>query len=413
MNSKVLKEIMEREREGRQYYETKEDLKFMIEENSRLNYLCNYNGFSVTNHHQVTYYPLGELVFKEMLKDLKKAKKYIFLEYFIIKPGVMWDSILQILEEKVKEGVEVRVMYDDAGCLANLKKQYDEELRQKGIKCIVFNPLTPLSGVIMNNRDHRKILIIDGKFAFSGGINLSDEYINRKSPYGHWKDNGIKIEGEAVWDYTVMFLTMWNAFQKEDTDFKIYQYKRSKKYHANGVIVPYADSPLDKERVGENLYLLMIHRAEKTIFIFTPYLIIDTDMITALILAAKRGVDVRIIIPGIPDKKIVYTLSESYLEMLVNGGVKVYKYTHGFIHSKVFVIDGHMATVGTINLDYRSLYLHFECGLYLEDVDCIKEIQSDLEKTTAKSHQITKREATPKFLKSIWQTILRLFAPLF
>ena len=410
-NSRILKNIITSEKENKKYYIQDKKIEEEIKNNSRLRYIGNYAGFPITKNNDVSYYPLGEIAFDAMIKELEKAESFIFLEYFIINHGMMWNSILKILERKAKDGLDVRVIYDDAGCIATLEKNYRMELEKKGIKCIVFNKLNPISGVIMNNRDHRKILVVDGKVAFSGGINLADEYINIGSPYGHWKDNGIKVEGEAVWNYTVMFLTMWNAFQKEDSDFTKYKYHFKKK-RENGYVAPYAETPLDKEFTGEDIYLNIINQAHDYVFIFTPYLIIDTDMINALILAAKRGVNVSIVIPGIPDKKIVYTLSESYLELLVKNGVKIYKYTKGFVHSKVFVADSHIATVGTINLDYRSLYLHFECGLYLEDVNCIKDIKKDLEETIHQSHQVTKKEATPGLIKSIWQTILRLFAPL-
>lgn len=324
----------------------------------------------------------------------------------------MWNSILEILEEKVKQGIDVRVMYDDLGSMATLKSSYYKELEKKGIKCIVFNRLNPIAGVIMNNRDHRKILVIDGKVAFSGGINIADEYINAIVKHGHWKDNAIKISGDAVWNYTVMFLTMWNAFRNEDGDFTKYKYDFKDKPINNVYVVPYGETPLDDDATGEDIYLNIINQANNYVYIFTPYLIIDTNMINALTLAAKRGVDVRIVIPGIPDKKIVYTLSESYVELLVKEGVKVYRYTPGFVHSKVFVSDDNIATVGTINMDYRSLYLHFECGAYLENVDVIKDIKRDLVETIEKSKEISKEEATPSLLKGIWQALLRLVAPL-
>lgn len=324
----------------------------------------------------------------------------------------MWNSILEILEEKVKQGIDVRVMYDDLGSMATLKSSYYKELEKKGIKCIVFNRLNPISGVIMNNRDHRKILVIDGKVAFSGGINIADEYINAIVKHGHWKDNAIKISGDAVWNYTVMFLTMWNAFRNEDGDFTKYKYDFKDKPINNGYVVPYGETPLDDDATGEDIYLNIINQANNYVYILTPYLIIDTNVVYALTLAAKRGVDVRIVIPGIPDKKIVYTLSESYVELLVKEGVKVYRYTPGFVHSKVFVSDDNIATVGTINMDYRSLYLHFECGAYLENVDVIKDIKSDLVETIEKSSEISKKEATPSLLKGIWQALLRLVAPL-
>lgn len=409
-HSKVLKNIKRLENESKKYLVNTYKVSSNVNSNS-LNYISNA-GFPISNNSDVTYYSLGEIAFDAIIEELKKAKSFIFIEYFIISKGIMWNRILDILKDKVKEGVEIRVMYDDAGCLATLDKSYNRELENLGIKCVVFNKLGPVSGVIMNNRDHRKILIIDGLVAFSGGINLSDEYININSPHGHWKDNSVKVIGGAVWSYTVMFLTLWNAFKNEDIDFKKYKHNFKYKENNDSIVVPYCDTPLDNERTGEDIYLNIINQAKNYIYIFTPYLIIDTDMINSLILASKRGVDVRIVIPGVPDKKIVYTLTESYLDILIKDGVKIYKYTPGFIHSKVFVADDNIATVGTINLDYRSLYLHFECGLYLEKAKVIQDIKQDLINTINKSHLVLESEVRPKFLKAIWQAILRLFAPL-
>lgn len=412
MKSKVLKAVTESEKENKKYLVQNKQIREEIEGNSKIRYLSDFAGYPVTKNNEVNYYPIGEEAFEAMLTDLRKAEKFIFFEYFIVAHGKMWKTILDILKEKASQGVDVRVMYDDFGCIATLKKSYPKELEKYGIKCIAFNHLKPLAGIIMNNRDHRKILVIDGKVAFSGGINIADEYININSKYGHWKDNGIRISGDAVWNYTVMFLTMWNAFYNEDKDFTKFRYDFNNSIKENGYVIPYAETPLDEEITGEDVYLNIIGQANKYVYIFTPYLIIDTDMINALSLAAKRGVDVRIVIPGIPDKKIVYTLSESYLEMLIKNGVKIYKYTPGFVHGKVFVSDDKVATVGTINLDYRSLYLHFECGCYFEDVDVIKDIKKDLTETMTKCHEVSLKEATPNLLKGMWQAILRLFAPL-
>ena len=411
-NSKTLKSIVKSEEENKKYLVQDQEIRNEFKENSRIRYLSDFAGYPVTKNNDVTYYPLGEDAFKAILEELKKAEKFIFFEYFIVAHGKMWDSILEIMKEKVKNGVDVRVMYDDLGSMATLDSDYPKELEKYGIKCTVFNRLNPVAGVIMNNRDHRKIMVIDGKVAFSGGINIADEYININSKYGHWKDNGIQISGDAVWNYTVMFLTMWNAFKKEDEDFEKYKYNFKDKTIENGYIVPYGESPLDKEVTGEDVYLNIINQANDYVYIFTPYLIIDTDVVNALNLAAKRGVDVRIVIPGIPDKKTVYTLSESYAEPLVKGGVKVYKYTPGFIHAKDFVSDDKVATVGTINMDYRSLYLHFECGCYFENANVIKDIKKDVIETIEKSHEISKEEATPNLFKGIWQALLRLVAPL-
>ncbi|MBR1540046.1 MAG: cardiolipin synthase [Clostridia bacterium] len=412
LRSKTLKRIVKSTEESQKYLIQDEKIREEFQENGKIKYISDYTGFPVTKNNDVSYYPLGEEAFEAMLEELKKAEKFIFFEYFIVAPGKMWSSILDILKEKAQNGLDVRVMYDDFGCVATLPNFYPQELEKFGIKCVVFNKLNPIAGVFMNNRDHRKILVIDGKVAFSGGINIADEYINVNSKYGHWKDNGFKVSGDAVWNYTVMFLTMWSAFRKEDEDFTKFKFDFKDKQKENGFVVPYGETPLDDEITGEDVYLNIINQANKYVYIFTPYLIIDTDMINSLNLAAKRGVDVRIVIPGIPDKKIVYTVSESYLETLVKSGVKIYKYTPGFVHSKVFVSDDHVATCGTINMDYRSLYLHFECGCYFEDVDVIQDIKKDLDETIKKSHEVTKEEALPKLLKGTWQALLRLVAPL-
>ena len=409
--SVVLKRITKSENENNKYLKQDESIRKDFNDNGRLRYISNYAKYPISINNDIEYYPLGEIAFEEMIKELKKAEKFIFFEYFIVAKGKMWDSILEILIDKAKNGVDVRVMYDDLGCITTLGTLYPKELEKYGIKCIVFNKLSPLSGIIMNNRDHRKILVIDGKVAFSGGINIADEYINEIEKYGHWKDNGIKVKGDTVWNYTVMFLTMWNSFKNTDDDFEKFKYTfKSKEY--KGYAAAYGETPLDTEIVGQNIYLNIINQANDYVYICTPYLIVDTDMINALTLAAQRGVDVRIIIPGIPDKKIVYSLSESYVELLVKGGVKVYKYTPGFIHAKVFVADDKISTVGTVNLDYRSLYLHFECGLYMENVKCIEDIKNDMVDTLSKSQELTKQEVTPSFLKGMFQALLRLLAPL-
>ena len=412
--SKVLKSIVKSDKESKKYLIQDSKIKEQFKENSRIKYISDFAGFPVTTNNEINYYPIGEEAFVAMLEELKKAEKFIFLEYFIINQGEMWNSILEVLEEKAKKGVDVRVMYDDLGCLPTLDSSYPKQLEKKKIKCVVFNKLKPFAGVIMNNRDHRKILVIDGKVAFSGGINIADEYITKIVKYGHWKDNAIKIKGDAVWNYTVMFLSIWNSFRHEDGDYTKYKNDTNMQNNIinNGFVVPYGESPLDEEVTGEDIYLNIINQANKYVYIITPYLIIDTDMINALNLAAKRGVDVRIVIPGIPDKKVVYTLSESYMEPLIKSGVKIYKYTPGFVHGKVFVADDTIATVGTINMDYRSLYLHFECGCYFENVDVIKDIKKDLDSTIARSHEVILKEAVPNLLKGIWQALLRLVAPL-
>lgn len=377
----------------------------------QVKYMSNYVGYPIYNNTDIKYFPSGEDAYKVMIEELKKAKKFIFLEYFIIGEGQMWQGILDILEQKVKEGVDVRVMYDDVGSIRSLPNKYDKFLESKGIKCVVFNKLKPIIAVIMNNRDHRKIMIIDGNVSFSGGINIADEYINKKERYGHWKDNGIMIKGEATWNFTIMFLKIWNAYREEDKNFEKFR-PTITDIKGDGYLLPYGENPLDDEIVGENIYLNIINQAKKYVYIFTPYLIIDSEMISAITLARKRGVDVRIVTPGIPDKKIVFTLTHSYYEMLIKDGVKIYEYTPGFLHSKVFVCDDEIATVGTLNLDYRSLYLHFECGIYIYKSKVIGDIKNDVLKTMKKSHLVSRKESKSGIIKSMFQAILKIFAPL-
>ena len=380
-----------------------------------MNYINNASGYPMHKNTEVKYYSLGEDNYVDLIKELKKAKKYIFMEYFIIEEGQMWNGILEILEQKAKEGLDVRLMYDDMGCVSLLPYGYDKELEKKGIQCIAFNPFKPLLSLAMNNRDHRKITVIDGHTGFTGGINLADEYINVKERFGHWKDTGVMLKGEGVWNLTMMFLEMWNSNRQTDADFSIYkpEVHQWETTLSDGYVQPYGDSPLDEEVVGENVYLNIINTAKNYVYIFTPYLIIDNEMMTALCLAAKKGVDVKIVTPGIPDKKTVFKLTRSYYRQLIEAGVKIYEYTPGFIHAKVFICDDEIATVGTINMDYRSLYLHFENGIYMEDLKEIFDIKQDVTYTISKCKNIKINDAKVGFFKEIWQSILRLFAPLF
>lgn len=377
-------------------------------------YIKDYAKFPVWNDSTATYFRSGEENFPVLLEELRKAEHFIFLEYFIVEAGEMWDTILEILKEKAAAGVDVRMIYDDLGSIFVLPYQYYRTLEQYGIKCEAFNKFIPVFSLVMNNRDHRKILVVDGHTAFTGGINLADEYINKKEKCGYWKDTGIMVRGEAAVNLTVMFLTIWNAIRPTDTNVsKLLPHA----YHAgifkgDGYIQPYGDSPLDRETVGENVYLNMIAAAREYLYIFTPYLIIDNEMMTALCLAAKRGVDVRIVTPGKPDKKMVFWLTQSYYAQLIESGVKVYRYLPGFIHAKVFVCDDIYATVGTINLDYRSLYLHFECGVFLSHCSEIKRIKEDAVDTIGQSGLVTREMARKKLPVRLAQVVLRVFAPL-
>lgn len=377
-------------------------------------YLLSYAGVPVWNHTASTYFPDGKPYWEALLIDLEKAQHFIFLEYFILAEGKMWNSVLEILERKAKEGVEVRLIYDDVGSVFLLPKKYYEIIEKKGIKCVAFNRLVPFMSLVLNNRDHRKIVVIDGKVGYTGGINMSDEYINCTHPYGeHWKDAGIRIEGEAVWNFTVMFLQMWNMSRYTEEDYCRYRYHFTQMLPAAGYVQPYMDTPLDEEIVGENVYLNIIGNAKKYVYIYTPYLVTDNEMITALKLASKRGVDVRIVTPGVPDKKFVYWLTQSNYQNLIEAGVRIYQYTPGFIHSKCVLCDDEVATVGTINFDYRSFYHHFECGVFLYRADAIDELKKDMEETFAVSEQITLEWCRDKFVKTnVVGPILKLFSPL-
>ena len=360
------------------------------------------------------YLPLGEVKFERMVEELKKAKHYIFLEYFIIQEGKMWNTILDILRQKAAEGVDVRLIYDDMGCIMILPTGYDKTLEQMGIKCRIFNPFVPILSSRFNTRDHRKICVIDGNVGFTGGINLADEYINAYEKHGHWKDTSILLKGEAVFNLTVMFLSMWDYLDSTTgkTDYSRY-YPTVWDENAKGYVQPFADNPLDDEAVGETVYLNLINKAKRYVYITTPYLILSSEMLTALTSAAKCGVDVRIITPHIPDKWYVHAVSRSHYQPLIEAGVKIYEYTPGFIHAKTFVVDDDYAVVGTINLDYRSLYLHFECAVWMYQTPSVAQVRDDFFKTQQISQEITLEECRSlSFPRRLGRSVLRVFAPL-
>lgn len=378
-------------------------------------YINDYAGFPLYRNTATKYYECGEDMFTDMLDALRKAEHFIFLEYFIINEGYMFQTIVDILEQKVKDGVEVRLIYDDVGCVSTLPPQYYKKLQAKGIKCAAFNPFRPIISVVMNNRDHRKIFVVDGKVGFTGGINLADEYINKIERFGYWKDTGIRIEGEGVWSLTTMFLEMWNYITRSSEDYTAFKPSvyQTEPFADDGFVQPYGDSPLDHENVGENIYLNIIGRAKRYVYIFTPYLIIDNEMLTALCNAAKSGVDVRIVTPGVPDKKMVFLLTQSYYAPLIRSGVRIYQYTPGFIHAKCFVCDDEIATVGSVNLDFRSLYLHFECGVWMYQSKAVMQVKEDCLKTFSCSEEMTLAFCRNRnlFIRML-QSVMRLFAPL-
>ncbi len=399
--------------------ENEEVLKKLKKENASVYgqalYLKKFADAPMWQNTQTTYFKSGEENFPYIIEELKKAKNFIFMEYFIIAEGRMWNTILDILKEKAAAGLDVRLLYDDVGCLRLLPFGYYETIRSFGIKCEAFNPFVPFVSAVVNNRDHRKILVIDGETGFTGGINLADEYINEKKRFGYWKDAGIMLKGEAVWNLTVMFLHIWNALSPTDKDFDRFRPQAcgGAGYGTDGYVQPYGDSPLDFENVGENVYLNIINSAKDYVYIFTPYLISDSETISSLCLAAKRGVDVRIVTPHIPDKKYAFMLTQSYYEQLMDGGVKIFEFEPGFIHAKCFVSDDTVATVGTINLDYRSLYLHFECGVFLYRTGSVMDVKQDAIETIARSIPVTRAMLKPVLQKVILQAFLKLFAPLF
>lgn len=377
-------------------------------------YIDSYAAMPVWDQTASAFYEDGHPWWESLLADLEKAERFIFLEFFIIKEGKMWNAILDILERKAKEGVEVRLIYDDIGCAFLLPKKYDRIIEKKGIKCVAFNRLVPFLSLVLNNRDHRKVVVIDGRVAYTGGINLSDEYINLEHPYGeHWKDTGIRIEGKAVWNFTVMFLQMWNMSRYTEEDYGRYYFPNDGIPGAEGFVQPYMDTPFDDETLGENVYLNMIGSAKRYVWIYTPYLVTDNEMITALKLAAKRGVDVRIVTPGVPDKKFVYWLTQSNYQNLIGAGVRIFQYKPGFIHAKCVLSDDESATVGTVNFDYRSFYHHFECGVLLYRAQAVEELRKDMVKTFQNCEEITLAWCKEKFVKTnVIGPLLKLLSPL-
>ena len=376
-------------------------------------YMSKTGNFPIFENTSAKYFPSGSDFFERVLEDLEQAKDYIFVEYFIIAEGYMWGRILDILADKVSEGVDVRVMYDGMCEISLLPPDYTARMNNLGIKCKEFARIYPFLSTYYNYRDHRKILVIDGKVAYTGGVNMADEYINLKPRFGHWKDNAIRIEGDAVRSFTQMFLELWNLGLPDPSFEQVDNFKSVKIEDASGYFMPFSDSPLDSYQAGEAAFLDALGRADKYIHIMTPYLIIDDTMKNALKLAALRDVDVKLILPGIPDKVPAYAIAKSHYSELVSAGVKIYEYTPGFVHSKAMVSDDIKAMVGSINLDYRSLYHHFECAAYMYKCDAIKDIEADFQDTLLKCRQVT-----PETIKNeklgyrLMAKLLKFVAPL-
>ena len=376
-------------------------------------YLRRAGYFPAYRNTDAVYFPLGEDKFRCLLQELEQAKDFIFLEYFIVEEGKMWGQILEILARKAAQGVDVRVMYDGFCEFVLLPRDYPRRLKQLGISCKVFAPVTPFVSTHYNYRDHRKIAVIDGHTAFTGGVNLADEYINEKNRFGHWKDTALMVKGEAARSFTLMFLQMWGIEEKNPEFERFLTCPIPPAQGNGGFCVPYWDCPLDDRRVAQQVYMDILNRAKRYVHIMTPYLILDGEMENSLKYAAERGVDVRLILPGIPDKKMPYALAKTHYPSLLDSGVRIYEYTPGFVHAKSFVCDDMEAVVGTINLDYRSLYHHFECAAYLYGADCIAGIEADFQATEGKCRRVTRETIrTEKTSTKLLGCLLKIIAPL-
>jgi len=413
---KTLKQIIKKTK-GYTYTgkNVKEEIKNLPTSFQKLSYyLEETGGFATYKDTATNYYSLGDDAMEDILSCLKEAKEYIFMEFFMVEEGIFYNSVLEILEQKVKEGVEVRFMYDDIGCALLLPRNYPKKLREKGIHVRTFAHIKPFFSTHYNNRDHRKIIVVDGKVAITGGINLCDEYVNVYEKFGHWKDNVLIMRGSAVAGFTMLFLQMWHASNYEtDAEYAKFLRKNPEKEGTTGYVIPYGDGPYQKDCLAEHVYMDIINHAKKYVYIMTPYLILDHELVLAISHAARCGVDVRIILPHIPDKKVPFAIARSYYEELLAVGVKIYEYKPGFIHSKTFLSDDIIGTVGSINLDYRSLYLHYECGAILYQNDALKDIRKDFEETFKKSIEVdlTYYKSIP-WVKRFWGRVLRIFGPL-
>lgn len=372
--------------------------------------------FPVYDNTEIQYYSCGEKFFPCFLEELEKAERFIFMEYFAFSEGKMWNTILEILKRKAAQGVEVRFLYDGT-CSFKNPYNYAETLKSYGIHARAFNQIRPVLSTVQNNRDHRKITVVDGHTAFTGGINLEDIYINEEERYGYWKDTVIKLRGDGVKSFTAMFLQSWNLYSnKGEEDYPRYLSPVSLQHREGkpaGFVIPYCDSPLDKDNTGESVYMDILYNAKRYVHIMTPYLILDNEMITALTYAARRGVDVKILMPGIPDKPYAFAVAKTFYPELLKAGVKIYQFQPGFLHAKSFVADDEKAVVGTINLDYRSLYLHFECAAFFCHMEAVNSVEEDFQQTLRRSRRITLKTCkNEKTGTKIYGRLLHLIAPL-
>lgn len=392
-------------------YELYDELK--EERKKEAKYLLNVSDYPIYQNSEIKYFELGEKVYEKMKKDLMNAKKYILMEFFIISSGKMWNEIYEILKQKRKENVEIYVIYDSLGSLLKKPKNLKKQLEEIGVKVLSFNPFTPFIRSYINYRDHRKIVVVDGIIAYTGGINIGDEYINENSRLGHWKDCGVRVKGTAVKSFITIFFKLWNENNDMQVDYKEYISDIKEEQKNTGYIIPYSDNPLNKRNPSENTYINIINNAKKYVYIETPYLILDRETNQALINASLAGIDIRIITPKIPDKKLVNACTKSFYGELLNAGIKIYEYEPGFIHSKIIVSDDEVANIGTSNFDYRSFYLNYECGVWIYKTKTEINIKDDFMNTLEKCEEIKletweKRKIDIKILEAL----LRLISPL-
>ena len=375
-------------------------------------YVSEYGPYPAWKNSTAKYYPCGEAMYPDLLADLEKAERFIFLEFFIVRTGKMWKGVEDILVRKAAQGVDVRLIYDDFGSLLGLPSDFVVKMERAHIRCIPFNPVVPLLSLVMNHRDHRKIVVIDGTVAYTGGVNLADEYINAEQRFGYWKDAALRVEGDAAWNFTVMFLNFWNAFRPSETDYDAFRPMPLVTPVSDGIVQPYADSPLDEEPMAETVYLNILAQAQRYVYIYTPYLAVGEEMLDALKNAAKRGVDIRLVLPGIPDKKLVFRLTRSYYVPLLRAGVRIYEFTPGFLHAKCYVSDDRAAVVGSINMDYRSLFLHFECGALLLYNSQVIALRDDVLRTLPECREVQLADCRTSLAGTLLDSVLRLLSPL-
>lgn len=359
------------------------------------------------------YFSTGESFIEALVSNLEAAQEFIFLEYFIIDEGIVWDKIHTILRRKVKEGCDVRLIFDDIGCMRTLPARYEQTLQSEGIRAYAFARVNPKISSVHHNRDHRKICVIDGRVAYTGGVNIADEYANLINRFGYWKDGGIRLVGDAVFGFTKMFLSLWDFTSGSVSDYGKFL-KRCENVKGEGYYVPFGSgpAPIYKRPVGKNAFLNIINQSERYVYITTPYLIIDYDLTQSLCNAAMRGVDVRIVTPGVADKKIIKIMTKSSYPYLINAGVKIYEYTPGFMHEKSLICDDKYAVIGTINFDYRSLVHHFECAVWMYRTPAVLDAAGAFDATLAVSEPVTRKNSRLTFVEWLFRTGIKIFSPL-